>query len=462
MNNCKNSSTVGGQVKPHDNGNFHYLSSSSDNTEKEITNSKFSNTLNQSSGLKKIILGIAIGSFLTILLYDENTMNSISERFSVHRLKYLSIGREDREVPDIIITTPENNETEEANTTGTPNLLLETNKPDENFDDAFDYNNYQQGLRDKVFEETKQPPNRIDWLHVPKTGTSFLYSILHYTCDRSIVRKSRDQEKVALERIANMVIKGGERSPCQRGLRFYHSPLKQDPNIGHSGYKTEQVVSMFRHPLRRLASGFVNKYHDCNKAVIHKNQNAAYYCNILSEENPKEKELEQVHDIIKNYAKCVEGCQTRMVSGIGGCGHYNEKSTNSYRTPNTLFTVNQVLKMAKEKLDKFAFVGIQENWVESSCMWRRDFQRKSGRDYLVEYTTFNNRPSHRKTCEDKIVEYLESTGWNDPLDEKFYDMAYHIYEKNLGKCRNAKDPALNVKTKYSMPYADRRKRNNRN
>jgi hypothetical protein len=104
-------------------------------------------------------------------------------------------------------------------------------------------------------------PPRLDWLHIPKCGTTFLHHLLHFNCDKEISKDlghRYDDEALALE-YANYspYLKsaryGGRHYSCQGGLRYYHRPIT--PEHGHHTTPVENVVSFFHDPISQGCQG---------------------------------------------------------------------------------------------------------------------------------------------------------------------------------------------------------------
>jgi hypothetical protein len=273
--------------------------------------------------------------------------------------------------------------------------------------------------------------DRVDWLHIPKCGTTFLGDLIRFNCDTAISGKlgqRDDAEALALEDInykafLRAVIHGGSyHSVCQVGLRYYHRPLSAQG--GHYTTPVSRVVTFFRDPIARVASGFVHGLHDCSQVSRVMGMTTTSACNAFTNNNTSTRQLEKAKLGVLQYAKCVRGCQGRMVTGANCASGLR----NSPRA-------EEVAARAREavvKLQNFAFVGLTERWEASRCVFKRDFPRPSGRGYPEE--AINMRPSANHQCEDKVAAYLRKSGVVDVLDSAVYDAALAEFSRRVGNC----------------------------
>ena len=275
------------------------------------------------------------------------------------------------------------------------------------------------------------PGSRVDWLHIPKCGTTFVSDLLRFQCDREISDKlgqRDDAEALALEDVRHQhllwaAMKGG--SPyyaCQLGLRNYHRPLAAQG--GHKSRPVSRVVSFFRDPISRVASGFVNGLHDCERVERQVGISSRSACIAFAGGNTSAGELKDAKRAALLYAKCVQGCQGRMVTG--------DRCDSSWRHSPRAEAVAARARKAVAKLRDFAFVGITERWGASACVFKRDFPRPSGRKYPEQEPHF--RASNDHQCEDKVAAYLRKKGFVDVLDSAVYDAALAEFSRRVGNC----------------------------
>jgi hypothetical protein len=308
--------------------------------------------------------------------------------------------------------------------------------------------------------------SRLDWLHFPKTGTSFLKALGRYQCDLEIANGILTEEEVYYD-----VIRGTEAfeasdtngstlalKECEKGLHYLHTPIQMSDKYGHFACPLENVVSMFRDPKKRLASGFVHDFKTCEH-MQHDGFSSLEVCDVLlkkrrtnaesagdSNDTPRQLEgdmvelgdvstgeqvdvgsrqrltLHQARGMVERYARCIVGCQTNMMTGKR-CGEvkHEETSTPEYDR----------LNHAIAKLERLAFVGITERWSDSMCLWMENFKLYDGNQFDPCKIGMNVRPSKDASCEQAIHEHLDKIKWHDAFDEALFANVTVLFDKRL-------------------------------
>lgn len=271
----------------------------------------------------------------------------------------------------------------------------------------------------------------IDWLHIPKTGTSFIYNMVAYKCDERISEAVDPTKELNL--IYNKVAHNLLAPPCAgKGLYHGHHPMLPGMN---GFYKDEgsrfNVVTMMRDPISRTASGFVHGYHDCMKMMTKrgfKGPRPSTVCSWL-ENNPTEEQLQKTHSMVKMYKKCVKGCQTYMLNGHGcSYGHANRM---------TLEDKDRLTKNALKKVQDFAFVGLTDSWQQSLCVFQKHFPRPSGKPYNFELLKKNTRPTASVKCKFMIENILKEQNFTDKMDGLLFKQVEKHFHQNLGRCAHS-------------------------
>mmetsp|Transcript_18149 Transcript_18149/g.52104 ORF Transcript_18149/g.52104 Transcript_18149/m.52104 type:complete len:430 (+) Transcript_18149:3542-4831(+) len=287
----------------------------------------------------------------------------------------------------------------------------------------------------------------LDWLHVPKTGTSLMLSLLLTKCDKELHQQSggdKAKEAKLLNDLYVAVRDYHDNESCTRNLHFYHRPLKKKVDYGHrdsSSDTVENVVTILRDPVDRIASGFVHKKHDCESLS---GPSTEEVCNAIlsAEEGGVEgfeltikptisREAAMAH--VEEYAYCVEGCAARMASGLA-CSHLKKKLDGNDTV---------VLKRSLSKIKRFAYVGVMERWEESMCLWKNMFPRGGGREFPTAEINKNVRPSRNHICVNAIVKHLRTTGFRDMLDDALYEAAKERFEADLAAYPSCIAPRAN-------------------
>ena len=179
------------------------------------------------------------------------------------------------------------------------------------------------------------PPvlRRVAWVHVPKTGGAPFANLLFRAACRATTPKP------FVEPIEVSCIRQGV---CPDAFVFFewgHKPLPQPLRVD------VQAVTVLRAPWSRATSGFFHNLHDC-LGMQFKNSlgnhhpppsTAAFFRNFSD-------------DHVKGYARCVSGCVARMLTG-NECGVRPRDTATA-----------TLLPVAEATLQRFAFVGIFEEW----------------------------------------------------------------------------------------------------
>jgi len=267
----------------------------------------------------------------------------------------------------------------------------------------------------------------IDWLHIPKTGTSFLYSLLIYACDQQAMQMFFSNGT------ADGLVRGSYKTKeypkvnsCVK--QWLHQPLDANADLGHAGHPVENVFTMIRNPVERIASGFVHYLHGCTGSPPKRGlEIAKSSCDALAGSDPVSIALAE--ETVIRYSMCAKGCQARMILGGSGpwCGHRQVLEIQSTKH------MEAISEQAKAKLGRFAFVGITGRWSESMCIFGKMFPRESGKPYPQELVNHNVRHSKTRTCEDRVTDVLRANPVVafDFLDEGIFAEAEERLEKAL-------------------------------
>lgn len=249
----------------------------------------------------------------------------------------------------------------------------------------------------------------IFYLHVPKCGSSFSTALVQYACPsfpkNRIVGPPSLLEFPAGQRMNYTKFCDNRFKRFQSGHAPLPSKLSPDFNA------TIDVVTFFRNPLDRIISGFLHNFHDCDMSPmatkytwlfpgkelndIMPGRTSPNYTALFSDEH-----REDLQTVYKFYWDCVNGCATRMVLGEP-CGNSISQEKKS------LTTVD--VKVAIERIHRFAFVGLNDRWTDSMALWECMF----GGEYS-EYILTNTRPSANSHL--KVVLYKLANTMN-LLDE---------------------------------------------
>lgn len=218
------------------------------------------------------------------------------------------------------------------------------------------------------------------WLHLPKCGTSFGVFAAH-TC-KEYTKEPRKK---------------------------YHTPVKADASNEFLG----KLVGMFRQPEQRLASelGDLSRYtcdyvEGCNETSALCEKDRCYPPNSLvscDEDcaglwglsrhvsyliNAVHHRRTPANDDFMGVA--MQGCQTNMLSG---------RTCYTDSPPNATH-----VEMAVQRVKKMLFVGLQEEWFLSMCLFNRIV---TGKLFVQPFELQNSRPTNGRGSSSSY----DTTGW---------------------------------------------------
>lgn len=197
----------------------------------------------------------------------------------------------------------------------------------------------------------------IRWLHVPKTGTSFMNTVWHHACDVPRDASAADFEGFYEREFA-------KRYPPARYCPHLidHSPATHKP-IGAAEWAAHAparaFVTMLREPKSRAFSAFRHGHHciqDCSP------ENPAVPACVAVRDPARRAACKPVRAAAsaREYAElaAVRGCAVRMVAG---------RPCNDAAAPSAA-----ELALALDRLrEGFGFVGLVEEWRLSVCLFHR-------------------------------------------------------------------------------------------
>ena len=171
--------------------------------------------------------------------------------------------------------------------------------------------------------------------------------------------------------------------------------------------RVDDTVAMFRRPAQRVLSAFRDRKHadgfqDRDKAPNWRDLNASGYAR-----HPG-----------------IAGCATRMLLGAK-CAHIHQKSEETARAT-TEAARGGGLPVAKATavVRRLAFVGLQERWAESICLFHATL---GGAPRKVEFVVAHSR----RRREAPLYDEGRLDGFVDAADEAVYAEAARVFEANL-------------------------------
>lgn len=249
----------------------------------------------------------------------------------------------------------------------------------------------------------------VAWVHIPKTGTTFVNTLIRSVCAPSFVPfepGGSQHDFWSVSRNATHDFSSGKDS----GMRLSMCNFTSSPQYngyasppGHRGFGSfaslaSHGVTVLRQPEQRVISGFHHNFH-------------SYDVNHHGEPS------------LAVYARAVAGCSVRMLvrgsrpessdRGKAACGHAPPPSQTE-------------VEHAKAILSAFQFVGLTEEWDMSVCLWHARFGPSS-----CDIHEFQNaRPGSYTSRNTSVPRYDTSTllgGFEDRFDGALYRHAEILF-----------------------------------
>ena len=298
----------------------------------------------------------------------------------------------------------------------------------------------------------------VRWVHLPKTGTTFIISVVNYACEHHLaswhlvyMAKARGQADVRIAHALNARKETSDQEARCAGQLLL-------PIAGHVpvGARETRLVTIFRRPAQRLISAYLDNYHAWG---------------LPPEDRNEMKRTARTVDAWARYPG-VAGCMGKMLIGRN-CGarlHRHQLARIQQRAISVL------------RSDRFAFVGLVEHWDLSVCLFHAmmgggssplgaEFRHlghsANSRGKLRAQTREWRRASGPTAAECRLRNangtcfdmnrgpwgYNESVlgGFVDELDEAVYAEAQSIFARNLAMMKSALPPPLSNFNYESAP-----------
>jgi len=241
----------------------------------------------------------------------------------------------------------------------------------------------------------------IEFVHVPKCGTSFLNTLMHIPG----VCPGLSEDLVFSANKPGILMGQWKAQHAESNCDFKAWDALHISHAGiGSGYEFNKgrFMGFFRQPEERLISHFNFKIEERNAAL---------------------KTFRAPRDDIPldMFIANFSGCETKTLTRDGGMPcDYQQGGDGNPPSPHEV-------QEAKTRLrEGFSFVGITEQWSLSICLFNVMFNQTCQAHQFL-----NARPA-------KLAEKLRSStaalnSWRDPYDGEVYDVAKEIFESNLKK-----------------------------
>jgi len=240
----------------------------------------------------------------------------------------------------------------------------------------------------------------IQWLHIPKAGTSFIGTIWGYACGRGDLPLDLNVDpKAAPDCLSCYDFALMDRYPkdmfCASGILHAEFQTQHQPMTSAVMDQGANAIGMFRKPAQRLISAYIDGYHTQG----------------FSDETYASLRKQCDGQSVACFARYpgVAGCTTRMLTGKR-CA--DDPASYPEGMPSHIERVPDAI----EALNKMKFVGITEEWDESVCLFHLMF---GGVLYSDEFHDVHQGPRDRSNTWDES----ELAGFVDEADEAIYDAA---------------------------------------
>ncbi|KAJ1622425.1 hypothetical protein T492DRAFT_1126765 [Pavlovales sp. CCMP2436] len=261
------------------------------------------------------------------------------------------------------------------------------------------------------------------WLHVPKTGTSTMNALVHAVCPEA--------PDIRPQKFAESLLASIKKAGCEPRFARLHQQSTPLPNQT----APVSIVSFLRDPLNRTISGYFHGLHNCQQ--MWKGTKEEHWRDPTSRFSSELRQRAWV-DIetatVLEYADCVSGCATRMLTGLT-CGWFKEASAEpmTLRGPATprqkLALEVRILEAVQRVREELAFVGISERWDASTTMMWNFFRTVTP---LKAAYLKNVRPSRSSSASRaKVARILADYPF---VDAPIYEAAKERYEAHLTAC----------------------------
>mmetsp|Transcript_45210 Transcript_45210/g.104807 ORF Transcript_45210/g.104807 Transcript_45210/m.104807 type:complete len:340 (+) Transcript_45210:53-1072(+) len=236
----------------------------------------------------------------------------------------------------------------------------------------------------------------IDWLHVPKTGSTFLNALVQHPllcpeATSSMIITPEEDQALRTFRHENSV-----REVCRgsfargNGLGFHYG-------IGSAYSKKKGHLMMFaRDPKGRIISAF--NFHQHSWPLSKQAKGIKAYANLMKGQFLKM--------LVRDYSRQMSGFATKRF----------------FVQEPTAWEIREARKRVKEG---FAFVGITEEWELSMCLFHKKFGGPCIKsEFLVCHPAFSD-PNDRQDQERAL------RNWKDDFDGPLYEYARKLFHEEL-------------------------------
>eukprot|EP00286_Rhodomonas_abbreviata_P028464 CAMPEP_0181298378 /NCGR_PEP_ID=MMETSP1101-20121128/5748_1 /TAXON_ID=46948 /ORGANISM="Rhodomonas abbreviata, Strain Caron Lab Isolate" /LENGTH=407 /DNA_ID=CAMNT_0023403391 /DNA_START=354 /DNA_END=1573 /DNA_ORIENTATION=- len=290
--------------------------------------------------------------------------------------------------------------------------------------------------------------SRLDWVHIPKTGTSFGSLLVEAMCPRLFHSVALDFLPLGFDDhvFPRTDFHSNElQSSAEQCLSNFRRWGSHRPVPVRKVLEERTILSIVREPLSRIVSGYFHRMMSCEtidqQYGIRKRKEGA--SNVpdkpqsLNWDNEMEMSNEDYLKFVREnyaqgnasilaYAKCVEGCQANLLSGFGRCGDRKNEALEPEQQK--LRDIRRVRAALRTLNNRVLFVGLTDRWHETSSLFLSLFDIQPHN-----VPSSNVRPSiiNSSSLQDEVLETLKQSGFRDFADEVVYSRATQMFETLL-------------------------------
>jgi hypothetical protein len=284
--------------------------------------------------------------------------------------------------------------------------------------------------------ESALPTRRLAWMHIPKTGSTFVNTISHWTDVDNELPVDASVEDADIGDPLNMFLKKYLTYSWRKFDRIADGTPPMSTGFGHRALTSAiyepwvgEWVGMFRTPLSRARSHYTH--------IVMKGQPEAMHATCASLYPGTElMSTEQALGVSGGAAPFHAGLSVKMLAGqeSGMCGFMHCTNVNASNTTwpyansatwtvqngcQTPGTIVPDVDLAIARLDGFKFVGLQEEWKLSVCL----FHTLLGGECFAVEDSVSRAGKYNGTA----------TGGDDPYDDALYAAVEKRFRSDLLK-----------------------------
>lgn len=273
---------------------------------------------------------------------------------------------------------------------------------------------------------------KTNWIHIPKTGSTFCLSLQHVCCPKKFENLTDGITTSALQiaedhkhdrffrstfhyysHYCYRFIRDGYEELGARNCPFTgmhdHKPLSHDPKTS-----TQQIMTMIRHPNTRIISAYTDAmHHEGISEPMWERTRKTQIDDIAAQETDKYAQVLKSAMLYMNMT-VMHGCQTKMLLG--------RECASSHNLP------SNAIEMATARLRNFFFVGLTEQYERSLRLFHELANMST---VPTDVELFPQRVKSTHPYYKYISAHFDEIQYSDPIDSGLYEIAKQIFEEEI-------------------------------